>query len=288
MDHFHGHDVAFMPYNYNDPPLTTAQLKVDKLIIVDFSFRGEEMEDLLVYCNTNDIDIIIIDHHETVKDEMMKLERDEEYDNVDVVFDTGYSGAMLTWRFFHGMEVPPYAVTLTQDRDLWTFDYKDSKPFHAATRRLRMHTKEDIFRYWVPLLNDEDAQKMLDTGKIIWDYLQDKITAAVKVWKENPVYISIQGIRMPVINNTDGHITSDLIGELALLDEAEHGCACGYFDTHTHRVFNLRSRGDVSVGNICKNHGGGGHPNAAGFSMELPLVTGVMTERMFEQVHVTG
>jgi len=37
-------------------------------------------------------------------------------------------------------------------------------------------------------------------------------------------------------------------------------------DNHLHKV-SLRSRGEVDVEKIARHHGGGGHRNAAGFTM---------------------
>ena len=66
--------------------------------------------------------------------------------------------------------------------------------------------------------------------------------------------------------NCPGAIASDLLGLLA------KGCpfAAGYQDVGTKRNWSLRSTDEgVDVSKIAEKLGGGGHRNAAGFSITL-------------------
>jgi nanoRNase/pAp phosphatase (c-di-AMP/oligoRNAs hydrolase) len=76
------------------------------------------------------------------------------------------------------------------------------------------------------------------------------------------------GYTVPRINVT--HMISELGNKLA----EKHPFAALYFDTGDgKRVFSLRSvEGGVDVSEIAKQYGGGGHPHAAGFTVNKPPV----------------
>ena len=73
---------------------------------------------------------------------------------------------------------------------------------------------------------------------------------------------------MPCVNIT--HLLSETLHELA----KGQPFAIGYFDSDGQRIYSLRSDFDgVDVSKIAKNHGGGGHKHAAGFTTSIPPIT---------------
>ncbi len=274
-DHF----VTCRPWQYNDPLPTTKDLNgVHEIYIVDFSFQGDDLKDLVSYCQRNEIRLTIIDHHATAEKDIKSLNN---FDGVEVVFNLHHSGAMLTWLHFNGDGNIPSAIVYAQDRDLWKFEYGDSKPFHAYCTSLPANDEKDIKAYWVPMLDDDLTDQLVKKGLAIRSYHERVIDARVNSFLQKPKNVRILGMEIPTINNTDSHIASDLIGALA--ESSGFGVACGYFDTPTHRVFSLRSRGTIDVSLIAKRLGGGGHKNAAGFAIDLARVDPQMDHEMFSK-----
>ena len=71
------------------------------------------------------------------------------------------------------------------------------------------------------------------------------------------------------IANAPYSFASEVAGEIAGQDGTEFG-AC-YFEVEQNRFqYSLRSRGDFDVSEIAKKFGGGGHKNAAGFTVWGP------------------
>ncbi len=61
-------------------------------------------------------------------------------------------------------------------------------------------------------------------------------------------------------------MSSEVAGELS----EGHPFAAVYVETSTDIIWSLRSRGDFDVSEIAKKFGGGGHKNAAGFTVPRP------------------
>ena len=78
--------------------------------------------------------------------------------------------------------------------------------------------------------------------------------------------VMIDGVLVSCVNST--HLISEIGNKLA----ETNPYSAQYFFTETDIVFSLRSIGTVyDVSKICKRFGGGGHVNAAGFSIPLSV-----------------
>lgn len=93
--------------------------KNKKILICDFSFN-EKMTQKLI---TNNDKVYIIDHHKTALENLKNINEKHK------LIDMNHSGAHLVWTYFYPKkEIPPF-VALVEDYDLWTYDYKNTKPF---------------------------------------------------------------------------------------------------------------------------------------------------------------
>ncbi len=229
-----------------DPP----ECEGRDVYLLDFSYKRME---LIKLCDAAK-SVTIIDHHVTAQNDLSGL--DKEYDNLNIVFDMEKSGAVLAWEYFHAV-TPPKLLYYIQDRDLWRFEFKDTNDIYAA-----LMSRPHDFLHWSRLVGSEEKLSLfVKEGKAINRYRSRMIEA----YKKRSVISNIAGYKVPVVN-CPGAIASDLLGSLA----KGRPFAAGYQDVGTKRNWSLRSTDDgEDVSRIAEKLGGGGHRNAAGFSVSL-------------------
>ena len=240
--------TEFRAIQYGDDIPGVSGLNV---IIVDFSFP----RDALLRMKEQARDILVIDHHKTAEAELKDLDF--------CIFDMQKSGCVLTWEYFFPHTPVPSLFLYLQDRDLWQWQLPDSKEVSAS---LRSYPAE--FAVWEDFMTPAGVEILKAEGSAIVRYQRQQVNFALI----NPIsYIELGGHRVPCINCT--HLISEIGNELA----QGQPFAALYFDTGEKRVFNLRSTDQgVDVATIAKQYGGGGHRNAAGFTVKK---SSIITEK---------
>jgi oligoribonuclease NrnB/cAMP/cGMP phosphodiesterase (DHH superfamily) len=116
-----GEQVEFFPGVYQqEPPDVTGW----DVILVDFSYKRAVIEKMLELAAS----ITIIDHHKTAIEDLREFTTLVDGRQINCIFDTSHSGAMLAWlHFFPGQE-PPALIRHIEDRDLWKFDLEGPGP----------------------------------------------------------------------------------------------------------------------------------------------------------------
>ncbi len=238
--------AEYIPMYYGDdwPELEG----VDDIFMVDFSVKFDDMINLARRVKS----ITVIDHHKTAKDDLM---RDDLPENVKVIFDMGYSGAVLAWRYFMESSDEPELFQHIEDRDLWRFELPGTKNICAALQLYPEWTNWSLDRQW--------CTDLVIEGDAINRFIAiqgDKIIA------NEPTLWEMTGDIVPVYNILGFMISDTLHRALEVYPDAPYAVA--YFDLPGKRIYSLRStdnRQDVSE--IAKRFGGGGHRNAAGFTV---------------------
>ena len=236
-------------YNFDPPSVTERQV-----VILDFSYPRAT----LLHMREQASSLLVIDHHQTAERDLQGLDF--------CVFAHDKSAARITWEHFFdpqqqsSLEDVPWLVAYTEDKDLWKWELPASRAINAA---LSSYTRR--FEIW-----DEIARRGPDEltveGKAILRFQHKLIRPRVK----NHGWTTIANVRVPVTNAT--FLTSEIGNALA----EGHPFAAVFFITPENRaVYNLRSRGEegMDVGEIARQYGGGGHRNAAAFTLDslLPL-----------------
>lgn len=232
----------FQTAQYGDNPPDVTGLDV---VIVDFSYPRETLMEMKSKAKS----LIVIDHHATAQAAL---------DGLDFcIFDMTKSGAVLAWEHFHPNKSLPRLMAYVQDRDLWEWKLPFSQEVSAALRSYKPFLAEQE-----RFLDDNSLAGLISEGAAILRYQKQQIDFVLS----QPVQmVEIGGYTVPCINAT--HLLSELGNELA----KGHPFAALYFDTNDKRVFSLRSTDDgIDVSEIAKIYGGGGHRNAAGFSIKKP------------------
>ena len=114
-------------------------------------------------------------------------------------------------------------------------------------------------------LNDQNLNQLIEKGRAIVEYENQKVE---RITKSELEIITLDGYQVPIIN------TTQLISEIGNALCQEYPFAVMYFETKDKRIYSLRSQGEngVDVSMIASKFGGGGHRNAAGFSIEKPQI----------------
>lgn len=240
--------VAFYPANYGqDVP----QLPTDaEVIIVDFSYP----RDVLIELAGRVKSILVLDHHKTAQEQLIDLPS-----NVEVVFDMERSGCMITWDYFFPDEACPMLMAYIEDRDLWRFNYRVTKAVNAALR-----IRQFDFKVWDDLMIDGKVHQLKIEGYVL---AEQESVHCEQLIKMASFGIELNGHRVLCVQ-CPPWLSSEIGNRLV----KEYGQPFGmtYYDSNDgFRRFSLRSTDNhVDVSEIAKDFGGGGHRNAAGFSIK--------------------
>jgi oligoribonuclease NrnB/cAMP/cGMP phosphodiesterase (DHH superfamily) len=193
--------------------------------------------------------IHIIDHHKTAAEDLHDLPG-----NVFATFDMEHSGAMLTWLHFFPKEEPPALLRYIEDRDLWRFKLDGTRAIQA-----NVFSYPYDFDVWDGLMVVPPERLIAEGEAIERKHFKD-INELIGVVTR---FMVIGGHRVPVAN-----LPYTLVSDAAhMLAKGEKFAGC-YWDTPKGRVFGLRSTDEgLDVSDIAKQYGGGGHRNAAGFTV---------------------
>lgn len=192
--------------------------------------------------------VTVVDHHVSAMKNLGDLP--------DTHFDMNHSGAVLTWKFLQPNVPVPELLKYVEDRDLWRFKLPYSRAIYAA-----LSSHEETFPYW-DFLSNWRMEDLAREGDVLLRLIGKKVDEACKsfFWKE------LAGHRVPVVNATC--FTSE-VGERLNQLHPDAPFAAFYYDKEKIRCWGLRSQGKIDVSVIANGLGGGGHPNAAGFTTPI-------------------
>lgn len=284
-------NMEYYPAFHGDAP---PDVKGKRVIIVDFSYPEPILRKMVQEAKS----VLVLDHHKTAAEQLSwmpkavlnpKYELLEDPWSYHIGFDSNFlemqghptcaawfdmdkSGARLAWEFFHPETPVPKLVQYVEDRDLWRFKLHGTREIQAV-----VFSHEYDFSIWNGLAERCEAHKvsMIDEGAAIERKHFKDIAELVEVskrpmligghwvWCANLPYTMASDAchamaKMPMIHPRDGY------GELF-----PSAFAASYWDGPKGRTFSLRSIEDFDVSTIAKLYGGGGHKNAAGFTMPI-------------------
>lgn len=299
-----GDEAEYLPHQYNGPvdprldnPLNISGLEI---YILDFSFQKERMDFLF----TNAKRVVWLDHHKTAFEMWCKEyypgklytqplvdTASSRADNNDfrhtIILNDNKSGAMIVWEYFHPGKEIPMLIKHIDDYDRWQFKLEGTKEFNRALRSYAPWSFEqwkELFQYPWQTKYDADCNcsKFYYEGAAILRAhdanVQDIVESAsincvITPYKYDPTdpdmeVVSFRGLAA----NCPPHLASDVGHELAT-KSGTYGLLW-YIDKEGKCNCSLRSNGDYDVSAIAKAFGGGGHKNAAGFSVDIETLLG--------------
>lgn len=242
-----GNNANYVALNYGDPFVIE---KGDGVYFVDFSVKRDVMLEL-----SKDADyIVVIDHHKTAEAELVDLPS-----NVELVFDMSKCGAVLTHEYFFPNEPVPELIYYVQDRDLWKWELPYSKEVNEALYVL----PRDISNHSQALYKLK-SEPLVAQGIAILAAKEMTIQSILR----NSYQMLINNTICPAVNSCS--YMSEVGNELA--KESSNGFSCVWFLLPDGRYkYSLRGNGSFDCSELAASFGGGGHHNAAGFTLDYLL-----------------
>ena len=221
-----------IPCQYGDP---VPELPPNASVaVVDFCFSKEEMDKLADQCSH----LLVVDHHES-----SKWLLDWKYPKTAVIWDCNHSCALLTLKYFSD-RIPPQLLQYVEDRDLWKLPRSREVSAALASYPQNIDTWDNLI---VARLGDEGIA-ILRANK---QYVENQIKKAKMA--------SFGGY---MVEST--HLVSE-VGE-ALVKKFGFPACVFYHENRDKVKLSFRSDDGSALG-LAKKFGGGGHPNAAGASI---------------------
>lgn len=253
-------DIKLIPATYKQENAVLKEAEdCEVLYMVDFSVPPQWLE-MLAAAHPH---ITIIDHHRTAimdyADDLDIIVRNTirplaKFPGVIMHYDLLECGASLSHKVLYSRKPMPLFLEFVRDRDLWEKKLEHCDEI-AAVMQLTPKTVAayDIFFNYF----DSNFPTLVQQGEAILAYKRWLVVNAAK----RAVPISLMEGKQGLVVDSDYAIASEL-GEALAKKSGTYGVVrCG-------TSYSLRSIGDYDVSVIAKLHGGGGHKNAAGFSLE--------------------
>jgi hypothetical protein len=239
-----GDSAEYRPVQYG-PGQELPDVTGRDVLIVDFSYPRE----VLLEMHSKAKHLRVFDHHKTAAEALAGLDF--------CVFDMERSGAGITYDELFEDERPPL-VDYVEDRDLWRFKLPASKEINAY-----IGSYDQTFQRWsdISCILRQESERAVVGGSAI---LRSVDRYCHEMAKQSFI-ARLGGHDVPCVNAPYIN-TSELVGYLA--ERVPALFAFGWFQRGDGLYqYSLRSRGAFDVSEVAKQFGGGGHKNAAGFTV---------------------
>jgi len=290
-------DCELYPINYGDTFPWDKITAGRRVYMLDFSLQPFDPN---MYRLANNCDLIWVDHHKTALDEWIKGELDADGEllaksklNCVANCQLGKAGCELTWELLYnqigdgasgdtkGVYVAkmPHAVMLLGRFDVWDEKCALVPWSHilAFQYGMRLRDAEPRSLLWLELFGDSGIEEEVDRMKAIcaggnavlaYDAKQNEIAMSACSFET-----TFESLRALAANR--GPTNSKLFE--SKWDPEKHDIMISFYWSHRGewKVSLYTTKPDIDCGALCKKHGGGGHPKAAGFQCkELPFAIG--------------
>lgn len=268
---------TYLPASYGQ---TAPDVLGKHVLIVDFSYKADTLRAMAKGAKS----IIILDHHKTAQADLSDWQIDDvagefwagdnplkmvhhndEYigQPIAALFDMEKSGARLAWEFCHDQE-SPNLIQLIEDRDLWRFNFDETKPFSLWLRSEPFSFER--FELLAQQMGDaRDSHEIMIEAKAMQRFFDAKVNEIASFAKPRPLCE-----HTPITVNCPPMFASE-VGHALLDKHPEAPFSAMWYEDGVKRMWSLRSRDDrVDVSAVASLFGGGGHRNAAGFAETLP------------------
>ena len=236
----YGDAADYIPAQYNEAAPDVAGHDV---LVLDFSYARAKLIEMHAAAKS----LRVLDHHKTAEADLAGLDF--------CVFDMDRSGAGIAWDELLGGS-RPRLVDYVEDRDLWRFRLIESRAMNAFIGSFAFS-----FPQWSVL--QEHLECAFDNAVGAGEAVLRSVERYVQSMCKEARSMRLAGHVVPVVNAPYIN-TSELVGTLA--EGAEF--AVGWFQRADGKYqYSLRSRGNFDVSALAETFGGGGHKNAAGFTV---------------------
>jgi hypothetical protein len=251
-----GHDDAISPRDYAG----------DLVLFADIAPPPHAWQELAEQAER----LVVLDHHVSARDRYLAdpaLAAGIEANGHHVRFDLGHSGAALAWQHLHPERPLPGLLAYIQDQDLWRWQLPSSREVNAT-----ISSYHRSFEIWGRLAATP-LEQLVTEGQPILRAARMEVDRALA--SAHPVRVA--GLELEAVNARTQR--AEIGHELA--ERRAFGTPSGvvYRVTGERVDVSIYSVGDFDVATIAAKLGGGGHRNAAGFSLTLAEWAGGVVSR---------
>jgi len=258
-------DAKYFGAAYGQEPPWGLIIDADDIIFVDFSYKRDVMQ--TISRMTHLPKVTILDHHQTAVEELGNMVESGQL--LGVLEEGDRSGAQIAWDWIHGVGTErPELLNEIGNYDTW----KPSRDvgLMLAVRSYPIVPRDSSHEAWMELMERWDnmmsgagLSQLRHEGNILLRYYREQVEAAKRAARP----MAIGDYVVPCANCPPA-LASDVGHELA--KEHYSTFAATWNQESTGKVtVHLRSGGAFDVSTIAKRCGGGGHPGAAGFTLEM-------------------
>ncbi len=278
-------DVKLVGYDYNEPIPWDKITAGEPVIMVDVSFKMEDMAALSVH---SDYQFTWIDHHVSAINEF-----NEKLGNADVAFglqhivsvlENGIAACEGTWKYLFPDKLMPKAIELLGKYDTWRNQNKTEwemviLPFQFGMR-LKCNSAET---FPMQLINEEEHLQSIVDGQIIERIIKKGLTileyqAMVNesACKKSAFECQFEGLRVIALNG--GGFNSDVFK--SVYDQSKHDVMMPFQFNGKEWIISMYTTKDIDLSVIARKYKGGGHARACGFSVpSIGQVFGVIDRK---------
>ena len=250
-----GDDAHYVAHGHDDS-VDASRHEGDDVVFVDIAPPNEMLMSLADVCAR----VTVLDHHissQTRYNSDGRMVDDVESQGHHIVFDLDHSGAVLAWNHFSGGQQAPDLLLYVEDQDLWNWKLPRSEEVNAAIASYPRR-----FDVWSALA-ERDAEELAREGEPI--VRANRVEVERILSSAHPVVIGTG--RIEAVNSTANR--SSVGHELAVRARFGQPWGCVYRVVGSRVDASLYSVGELDVSVVAATFGGGGHRNAAGFSVPL-------------------
>lgn len=280
-----GVSATYHPVRYHEP-LPAEVRDGDEVIILDFSYSRETLEALAKRCK-----VLVLDHHPSARQELDGLPFAR--------FEQDKCGCVMAWEHYFPGRPLPRALQYIDWRDRGVmFQAPETVPadlpvfyaglwlgtarnFHAWKHALSCFDEQGtatLLKDMPDVENLEDQTSFYEEQAVVFQRGGAIATAqalAVQDRADEASWLSLDGHKVPAACSAADK--SEIAAELLRRHPEAPFAVVWSVRSSTLVEVSLRSRKDgFDVGALAKQHGGGGHRCAAGFSNSLPLLASAL------------
>jgi len=241
-----------IPCFYGTPPPEPEEVEGKDVIVVDFSWDRGTVKRLYASAAS----FMLMDHHATAEDEVGDLP----YCRID----ERWAGCQLAWQLAFGSEPEAWFVQYIADRDLWHNKLPETHQVNAYLRTLP---------YTIQAWDAFVLKGSLQQAKAYGYFLRMQQLKMVENIVSGVLYREVGGMVIPCVN-APPMLASDACHQI-LMEKPDEDVAGAWWVHRTKagdlvEQWSLRGRTPkTKVHLIARKFGGGGHPAAAGFQVDV-------------------
>jgi uncharacterized protein len=250
-----GDQGRYVPRGHDDP-LIPEELAGQCVVFVDIAPPPGALPALGAVV----AELVVLDHHVSARDRLAAepgLLATLRAAGHTIHFDLDHSGAVLAWEHFHPEVEVPDLLRYVEDQDLWHWKLPQTREVNAA-----IASSARSFAGWDTLAS-ASVEELAAEGAPIARASRTEVVRALRYAHS----VTLHGQRVEAVNAREHRA---LIGH-ELAARAAFGAPCGVvYRVQGRRVdVSVYSVGAFDVAALAARFGGGGHRNAAGFSVSL-------------------